>query len=136
LKKACDQNPAKVRKWLKDECPSIKDQAKREDAEIYKGDETGIRTDAQHEWGYAPKGKTPVIQLNAKRESTNMISAISNQGKGRFQIYDDTMSADKLIGFKMWQIKDAKRKVILILDNLRVYYSGVVKAWHEKTEIK
>ena len=69
-------------------------QAKQEGAEIYWGDETGMRNDVQHERGYAPKGKTPVIRLNAKRVSTNMISAINNQGKVRFQTYDGTMNAD------------------------------------------
>jgi hypothetical protein len=29
-------------------------------------------------------GKTPVIRLNAKRGTANMISAVTNQGKVRF----------------------------------------------------
>jgi transposase len=136
LKKAYEQNPQKVKQWLKEEYPAIKAQAKEEDAEIYWGDETGIRSDAQHERGYAPKGKTPVIRLNAKRESTNMISAINNQGKVRFQLYDGTMNADILINFMKRLIKDAKRKVILILDNLRVHHAKIVKKWLEKNKDK
>src|SRR5690606_26891532 len=78
-RKAYEQNPAQVEKWLKEEYPAIQAKAKAEDAEIYWGDETGLRTDAQHGRGYAPKGQTLVLKLNAKRESTNMISAINNQ---------------------------------------------------------
>ena len=41
-----------------------------------------FRSDCQHGRGYAPKGKTPVIRLSAKRASLNMISSITNQGEG------------------------------------------------------
>ena len=129
LKNAYEQSPTKVQKWLDEEYPSIKEKAKKEDAEIYWGDETGMRSDCQHGRGYAPKGKTPVIKLSAKRTSTNMISAITNQGKVRFQIYDGRMNANQLIEFLKRLIKDAKRKVILILDNLRVHHAKLVKEW-------
>lgn len=43
--------------------------AKKEGAEIYWGDETGVRNDCQHSLGYAPRGKTPVVEINAKRFS-------------------------------------------------------------------
>ena len=132
LKKAYEQSPTKVQKWLDEEYPAIKEKAKKEDAEIYWGDETGMRSDCQHGRGYAPKGKTPVIKLSAKRTTTNMISAITNQGKVRFQIYDGRMNANQLIEFLKRLIKDAQRKVILILDNLRVHHAKLVKAWLEK----
>jgi transposase len=129
LKQAYEQSPTKVKAWLEEEYPIIQAQAKKENAEIYWGDETGMRSDCQHGRGYAPKGQTPVIKLSAKRASCNMISAISNQGKVRFQIYDSNMNADVFIGFLKRLIKDANRKVILILDNLRVHHAKVVKAW-------
>jgi transposase len=132
LKNAYEQSSVKVQKWLDEDYPAIKAKAKQEKAEIYWGDETGMRSDCQHGRGYAPKGKTPVIRLSAKRTSTNMISAITNQGKVRFQIYDGRMNADQLIDFLKRLIKDAKRKVILILDNLRVHHAKLVKAWLAK----
>lgn len=88
-----------------------------------------MRSDNRHGRGYAPKGKTPVICISAKRTSTNMISAISNQGKVRFQIYDGRMNAAQLIDFMKRLIKAANRKVFLILDNLRVHHAKLVKAW-------
>jgi len=129
LKKAYEQRPEAVEQWLNEAYPVIKAQAKRENAEIYWGDETGLRNDCQHERGYAPKGKTPVIELNAKRESINMISAVTNQGKVRFRLFEGTMNADLLIDFMKRLIKTANRKVILILDNLRVHHAKIVKAW-------
>jgi transposase len=131
-KRAYEQREPKVRRWLKEEYPAIQTQAKREDAEIYWGDETGLRNDCQHERGYALKGKTPVIRLNAKRESINMVSAITNQGKVRFRIFEGGMNANILIDFMRRLVKDAERKVILILDNLRVHHAKLVKAWLAK----
>lgn len=142
-KRAYEQRPAEVRQWLDQqwldqEYPAIHARAKAENAEIYWGDETGLLSDSQHVRGYAPKGKTPVIRLNAKRESINLLSALTNQGKVRFRVFDGTMNADILIDFMKRLIKDAKRKVFLILDNLRVHHAKVVKAWlaEHKDEIE
>ena len=131
-KRAYEQRIPQVQAWLEQEYPEIQARAKREDAEIHWGDETGLRNDCQHERGYAPKGKTPVIHLNAKRESNNMISAITHQGKVRFRFFEGTMNADVLIDFLMRLVKDAQRKVFLILDNLRVHHAKPVKEWLEE----
>lgn len=129
MKRAYEQNPKAVQRWLEKDYPKIHSRAKKEKAEIYWGDETGMRNDSQHERGYAPKGKTPVIRLNANRTSTNMISAVTNQGKVRFKVFDGTMNADILIDFCKRLIRSAGRKVFLILDNLRVHHAKVFKAW-------
>lgn len=131
-KRAYEQRAPEVKRWLEEVYPEIQAQAKREDGEIYWGDETGLRNDCQHERGYAPKGKTPVIRLNAKRESINMISAVTNQGKVRFRIFEGGMNADVLIDFMMRLVRDAKRKVYLILDNLRVHHAKPIKEWLEQ----
>jgi len=134
-KRAYEQRAPEVKRWLESEYPEIQAQAKHENAEIYWGDETGLRNDCQHERGYALKGKTPTLVLNANRASINMISAITNQGKVRFRIFEGAMNADVLIEFMMRLLKDAKRKVFLILDNLRVHHAKPVKEWlkqHEK----
>ncbi|NPU95179.1 MAG: IS630 family transposase [Gammaproteobacteria bacterium] len=131
-KRAYEQRAPEVKAWLEEEYPAIQERAKQEDAEIYWGDETGLRNDCQHERGYAPKVKTPVIRLNAKRESINMISAITNQGKVRFRIFDGKMNADVLIDFMMRLLNEANRKVYLILDDLRVHHAKTVKEWLEE----
>ena len=129
VKRAYEQQPARVQKWLDEEYPQIHAKAMAEDAEIYWADETGLRNDCQHERGYAPKGQTPVIRLNAKRDSINMISAITNQRKVRFRLFQGGMNTGILIGFMRRLIRDAKRKVILIMDNLRVHHAKKVKKW-------
>lgn len=132
LKQAYEQRPVAVEKWLKEDYVEISQKAKAEGAEIHWGDECGIRSDSQHGRSYAPKGKTPVIRLSAKRNSINMVSSITNQGKVRFMIYKDTMTAQVLIKFMKQLIFGAEKKIFLVLDNLRVHHAKLVKHWLEE----
>jgi len=43
--------------------------------------------------------------------------------------YRGSMNADVLIQFLEQLIKDAAQKIFLILDNLRVHHSKIVKEW-------
>jgi hypothetical protein len=58
-----------------------------------------------------------------------MIATVTNQGKTRWMIIDEAFDAAKLIEFLQALIKDTGRKVFLILGNLRVHHSKLVKAW-------
>ncbi len=128
-KRAFEQNPKAVEQWLESTYPDIVTKAKQEKAEIHWGDETGVQSDAYNAKGFAPKGKTPIVRLNAKKCSINMISSITNQGKVRFMLYQETMTSKVFIKFLTRLVKDAKRKVFLILDNHRVHHSKDVKTW-------
>ena len=130
-KRAYEQNPKAVAQWQETVYPQIRARAKQEKAEIHWGDETGIQNDAYNAKGFAPKGKTPIVRINATKSRINMISSITNQGKVRFMLYKETMTSQVLIKFMSRLVKDAPRKVFLILDNLRVHHSKVVKAWLE-----
>lgn len=132
LRRAYEQNPGAVKTWLDKQYPAIVQKARQHHAQIYWADETGLRSDCQHGRGYAPCGKTPVINLCAKRQSINLISAITNQGTVRFMVYQNTLNSQTLIKFLKRLIKDAKCKVFLILDNLRVHHSKPVKEWIEQ----
>lgn len=138
-KKAYEQCPKKVQKWLDEEYPEIKKAAKKQNAVIHWGDETGVKNQCHHGRSYAPKGQTPVKKSMSKRFSINMISSITNQGQVRFMMYKDNMNAKVLIKFMGRLIKDSEKKVFLILDNLRVHHSRVVKEWlaenKEKIEV-
>jgi transposase len=128
-RRAYEQNPAAVQRWMEETYPAIATQAREEGAEIHWGDETGVRSDCQHGRCYAPKGQTPVVRLTARRFSVNMISTVTNQGKVRWMIYRDTLHSAVFIRFLERLIKDAARKVFLIVDNLKVHHSKPVKEW-------
>ena len=79
---------------------------------------------------FAPAGKTPVVMaVGGKDQKLSMIATVTNQGKARWMIIDEAFDADKLIQLLQALIKDAGKKVFLILDNLRVHHSKLVKAW-------
>lgn len=139
LKRAYEQNPKAVKRWLDEEYPKISLKAKKEGAEIHWGDETGLCNTSQHGRSYAPRGKTPAIRISARRDRVNLISSITNQGKVRFMVYNKTMNSQTFIKFLNRLIKDTDQKVFLILDNLRVHHSKLVKEWlsdhQEKIEL-
>lgn len=135
-KKAYEQNAKAVNKWLEEEYPAIEAKAKKEDAEIHWGDETGVKNECQYGRSYAPKGKTPTRTSMAKKLSMNMISSVTNQGKVRFMIYKGSMNAQMFIKFLKQLTKGANKKIYLIVDNLRVHHSKLVKSWVEKQENK
>ncbi len=130
IKKAYEQRPEAVQKWLDDEYPAIEQRAQAEDAEIHWGDETAVvNTDVRGRC-YAPAGKTPVTYaVGGTRQKLSMIATVTNRGKTRWMIIDEAFNSDKLIEFLEALIKDAGCKVFLILDNLRVHHSKPVKAW-------
>lgn len=139
VKRAYEQDPQKVTRWLETEYPEISARAKQEKAEIHWGDETGIQNNAYNAKGFSPKGIAPIIRLNAKKCSVNMISAITNQGKLRFMLYREKMTSKVLIKFLSRLVRDSERKIFLILDNLKVHHSKMITAWlvenKEKIEI-
>lgn len=136
VKRAYKQDKKKIDKWLNEEFPGITERADAENAEIFFGDETNIQNTSNYMRGYAPKGKTPVVRTEAKKFKINMLSAVSKRGKLRFVLYKDSMNSDKLIDFMRRLTRDVKKKVFLILDNLRVHHSKKVTEWLEKHKDK
>jgi hypothetical protein len=72
-----------------------------------------------------------VVARTAKRITQSMIAAASNRGLMRFMPYDGALTADRFVAFLRRLVRDAKRKVILIADNLKVHKAGKVQAWVE-----
>jgi transposase len=129
LKKAYEQRPKEVKTWLDDTYPQVLARAKQEKAEIHWGDETGVTNELHYGRSYSPAGVTPVTNVQAKRLSTSMISSITNQGKVRFMIYKGGMNVEIFKRFLVRLIKDAEKKIFLIVDNLRVHHAKMLKEW-------
>ena len=132
VKRAYKQDEKKIEEWLNQEFPGITQRAEEEDAEIFFGDETNIQNTANYARDYAPKGQTPVVRVEAQKLKIEMLSAISKRGKLRFMLYKDSMNTDKLIDFMTRLITDSRKKVFLVLDNLRVHHAKKVTAWLEE----
>ncbi len=129
LRRAHGQQPAAVRDWLRREYPAIVARARRARGVIFWGDEAGLRAEDVRGRSYALPGKTPVVRPNQRRIGRGLISAVSNRGELRWQVLDGAIKAPVLIGFLQRLIRDAGRKVFLILDRLPVHRSAVVREW-------
>jgi transposase len=129
LARARERSPAAIEAWLERAYPAIARRAKREGAVIYWGDETGISNQDQIGRSWAPKGQTPVVRRTAKRITQSMVSAISNRGLMRFMLYDGALNVDRFITFLRRLIKDARHKVFLVVDNLKVHHAHKVRVW-------
>lgn len=130
IKRAYKQKPEAVQFWLEGEYPGIEQRARSKGAEIHWGDETAlVNTDVRGR-SYAPEGKTPLaMAVGGTRHKLSMIATVTNQGKTRWMIIDEAFDTEKFIEFLNALVKDAGKKVFLILDNLRVHHSRLVKAW-------
>ena len=115
--------------WLDHDYPAIVKRAKKEKAEIHWADETGISNQANYGRSFAPQGETPVIPRPAARFTQSMISSLTNQGKLRFMVYDGALNTAIFLKFLRRLVKDADRKLFVIVDNLRVHKAKVVTAW-------
>ena len=129
MKKAYEQSPAAVKKWLDEDYPAIAAAAKAEGGQIHWGDESGLRSDDVRGRSFAPKGQTPVIRVNSKRHGLSVISTVTNKGQMRWRIFEGALNTDILIDFLRRLIRGADKKIFLILDNLRVHHAKPVKAW-------
>ena len=129
LRRAYEQDPAAVRRWLRRDYPAIAARAKAEGGAIFWGDETGLRSDDVRGRGYAPRGRTPVVRVCHKRASLSLISAVANKGELRWMVVDGAVNAPALIRFLERLIRDARRKVFLILDRLRVHRARLTRDW-------
>ena len=129
VKRALEQRPEDVARWLETTYPQVKARAQSEGAVIYWGDETAVKEDAHWVRGYAPKGQTPVLTVPARWQSLSMISAISPRGEVQFQIVEGSINSERFIAFLATLVDGAPRKIFLVVDNLRVHHARVVREW-------
>lgn len=129
ISKAFEQKPEKVKQWLEKEYPAIQRRASKENAVIYFGDETGMRSDHQAGRSYAPAGATPVIKKTGQRFSLNMISAISNKGHLQFMIIDGRFNSEVFRIFLQQMIKYSRQKIYFVTDGHPAHKTKVLNEW-------
>ncbi len=132
IKRAYQQNPEKVSKWLDETYPAIKVRAMQEGARIYWADEMGIQSTDNRGRTYGLVGKTPVIKKPGSRFKVNMLAAISPQGFMNWMVFEDNFDSKKFIEFLGRMRRQIKQKIFLIVDNLRVHHSKKVQQYVSK----
>lgn len=131
-KRAYEQDPQAIKRWLTEEYPAIKAQAKAQNARIRWGDEMGLRSDHQSGTTWGLVGKTPVVEGTGKRFGCSMISAISNRGELAFMVYTQRFTARVFIRFLNRLIRLYSGKTFLIVDGHPTHRAVLVKRWLAK----
>lgn len=127
LFRAYEQNPALVQQWRERDYPAIRAWAKKEGAEIFFGDEAGLRSDYHSGTTWGVRGQTPVVTTSGQRFGLNMISAISARGLLRFMVVKGKVNGPKYVEFLQRLIHKAARPIFLVVDGHPVHKSRVVK---------
>ncbi|MGF6971922.1 transposase [Paraburkholderia sp. JPY465] len=73
-----------------------------------------------------------MLKVNAKRAGLSVISTVTNKGQMRWKIFDGALNTGILIDFMRRLITGAKKKLFLILGNLRVHHGKAVMAWLDR----
>src|SRR6201990_1863847 len=129
LRRAYEQNPRKVRRWVRKQYPAIAAKAHQAEGKVYWLDESGVRGDDVRGRSYAPCGQTPEVRPCQKRASVGVISAVTNEGALRWMVLNRALTAVVLIIVLQRLIRDAGCKVFLILHRLPVHRAAAVKGW-------
>ena len=129
VRRAYEQDPAAVRRWLRRDYPAIVARSRRARGAIFWGDETGLRSDDVRGRSYAPRGRTPLVRVCRKRAGLSLISAVTNKGELRWMVVDGAVNAPALIRFLQRLIREDRRKIFLILDRLRAHRARMTQDW-------
>lgn len=128
-RRAFEQNPEAVRRWLAEEYPAIQRLAKQQGATIYWGDEMGLRSDHQAGTSYGRKGQTPVIPGIGKRFRCNVLSVLTNRGALAFMVFRGAFNWPVFLRFLRRLLRHAEGRVFLLLDRHPVHRAAEVARW-------
>lgn len=131
-RRALEQDPAAVRRWLAEEYPAIAALAKRERAEIHWEDEMGLRSDHAAGRSFAPRGRTPTITMTGQRFGCNVISGITNRGRLYFRVFRGRFVTKVYLDFLKRLVRQAPRKPFVIADGHPVHKAAALNRWLEQ----
>ena len=134
LWRAYQQDPEAVRRWKEEEYPRIRRRAKRVGAQIFFGDEAGVRSDFHSGGTWGRRGQTPIVSTTGARFSENIISAISAQGQLRFMMTHGRVTAAVFIEFLKRLLVNAPSPIFLIVDGHPTHKAKAVTRFIEKQD--
>jgi transposase len=128
-RRAFEQDPEAVRRWLAEEYPAIRQAAKAAGATIHWGDEMGLRSDHQAGTSDGRKGQTPVIPGTGQRFRCNVLSTLTNRGQLAFMVFRGRFTTPVFLRFLRRLLRHAKGRVFLIIDRHPVHRAAEVARW-------
>lgn len=129
IRRAYEQNPQAVARWLAEQYPAIEATARKEKALILWLDQTGLRSDWSVGKGWAPAGQPPVVPKTGKRFGVNVMAAISNKGELYFTCYRGSFNGPVFLAYLKRLVRQVDRKIHLIVDRHPVHRRVSVRDW-------
>jgi transposase len=129
IRRAYEQNPDAVARWLAEEYPAIQARAAKDKAIILWLDQTGLRSDSTVGKGWAPVGQAPVVPKTGKRFGVNVMAAISNKGELYFTCYRGSFTGPVFLAYLHRLVRHIDRKIHLIVDRHPVHRRVSVRDW-------
>lgn len=107
----------------------LEKKALAEDYDIYYHDESTVQLCANIVKTYAPKGKTPVLELHDTKgyQYVCLASSISPEGKMYYEMRNKGFKGAEIVEYLKGLLQTTDRKIMLIWDNA---------TWHKSEEVK
>lgn len=115
-RRAFQRDDDACRAWASKEFPAIVRAAKRKQANILFGDETGVREDGAVGTTWGAKGSRPTVRVTFSRAGVNVISFVSPRGRLWFRCYSGELNAQLFIEFLTALLHDVRGFIFLIID--------------------
>ncbi|MDO8948313.1 MAG: IS630 family transposase [Desulfocapsaceae bacterium] len=127
-------NETLVMDWMTKDFPAIKKMAKKEQATIYFGNETSIRSVYHSSKTAVSRGEDSVMTSTGSHSKTNLISAISTKGVLRFMATETMIKSDFFFEFLHRLIDKAPHPVYLIIDRHSTHRSKKIREFIASAE--
>lgn len=115
-RRAFQRDDEACRAWATEEFPGIVRAAKRKQAVILFGDETGVRENGAVGTTWGAKGARPTVRTTFTRAGVNVISFISPRGRLWFRCFDGELNALLFIEFLKALLHDVRGFIFLVID--------------------
>ncbi|MDS4077317.1 MAG: IS630 family transposase [Candidatus Accumulibacter sp.] len=134
LYRAYQQDAVLVERWKTQELPALQQRAQARGAVLLYADEAGLRSDyhAGTTWGL--RGRTPVVSSTGRRQSVNMISAISAEGHLQFLLTKERVNGSVFKHFLEQLMLGATRPILLVVDGHPIHKSKLVRDYVDATQ--
>ena len=131
LWRAYQQDPEAVRRWKEEDYPALRRRAQLLGAQIFFGDEAGVRSDFHSGTTWGLRGQTPIVSSTGARFRVNMISAVSAQGQLRFMLTEGRVTASVFVEFLRRLMAHASAPIFLVVDGHSTHKAKLVRRFVE-----
>lgn len=133
LWRAYQQDPEAVRRWKEEDYPKLRRRAQRLGAQIFFGDEAGVRSDFHSGTTWGRRGHTPIVSSTGARFRVNMISAVSAQGQLRFMLTEGRVTASVFLEFLKRLMANVSVPIFLVVDGHSTHKAKSVRRFVEES---